>query len=31
MRLTLIRLSLAAATLFAFAHAASADWINSWP
>lgn len=31
MRYTLIRLALAAVTLFAFAHAASADYVSTWP
>jgi hypothetical protein len=31
MRNTFIRLALAAVTLFAFAHAASADFVPTWP
>lgn len=31
MRYTLIRLVLAAATVFAFAHVASADYVPTWP
>jgi hypothetical protein len=27
----LLRITVAALTLFAFAHAASADWISGWP
>ncbi len=31
MRSTLIRLSFAALTVFAFAHTATAAWVSNWP
>jgi len=31
MRNVVLRLALAGLTLFAFAHAAAADYISSWP
>lgn len=31
MRFTMVRLVLGALTVFAFVHAASADYISNWP